>query len=91
MKTGNQQGAALGDLSLFNQEPEMSQAEYEAYTKEALAKLGAAIVQAVTRKDHAGLITMQTIIGSMLKSASDRLHKDGDGNECHSESVPSIN
>jgi len=80
-KANSKQGAALGDLSLFNQEPEMSQAEYEAYTKEALAKLGAAIVQAVTRKDHAGLITMQTIIGSMLKSASDRLCNNVDDNE----------
>jgi hypothetical protein len=43
-----------------------------------LAKIGAAIVQAVARKDHAALVTMQTIIGSMLKSASDRLHKDGE-------------
>jgi hypothetical protein len=78
MKTGNQQGAALGNMSAFDEEPEMSQAEYEAYTKEALAKLGAAIVQAVTRKDHAGLITMQTIIGSMLKSAADRLCTDNE-------------
>jgi hypothetical protein len=40
MKTGNQQGAALGDLSLFNQEPEMSQANMRLISKGHWQKLG---------------------------------------------------